>query len=82
MVNINPGVDVIVLLFGDPAQLPRISNTHIFNTKLWSQFSVLHLREVVRSKDPKLSFVLSKIRNGECDNDVTSALKSRLRDTM
>ena len=30
-----------VLLFGDPAQLPPVSNTDIFNTKIWLSFLVL-----------------------------------------
>ena len=69
-----------VLLFGDPAQLPPVSNTDIFNTKLWSQFSILQLREIVRSKDPELSLILSKIRKGECNEIVTNKLKSQLKD--
>ena len=69
-----------ILLFGDPAQLPPVSNTDIFNTKLWSHFSILQLREIVRSKDTQLSSILTKIRKGECDETVSFVLKSRLRD--
>ena len=68
-----------ILLFGDPAQLPPVSNTDIFNTKLWLQFSIVQLREIVRSKDPELSAILSEIRMGKCDETVCSVLKSRLR---
>ena len=69
-----------VLLFGDPAQLPPVSNTDIFNTKAWlTGFSVLQLKEVVRAKDPALSSALLKIREGIIDEEVTSLLKSRLR---
>ena len=66
-----------VLLFGDPARLPPVSNTDIFNTNLWSQFSIF---QVVRSRDPKLSLALSRIRQGQCDDIVTSILQSRLKD--
>ena len=69
-----------VLLFGDPAQLPPVSNTDIFNTKAWlNGFSVLQLKEVVRAKDPALSSALLKIREGIVDEEVASLLKSRLR---
>ena len=45
-----------VLLFNDPAQLPPLSNTDIFNTKIWlSGFSIMQLKEIVRAKDPVLS---------------------------
>ena len=43
-----------VILFGDPAQLPPVSNTDIFDTKLWFNFSILQLKEIVRAKDPVL----------------------------
>ena len=69
-----------VLLFGDPAQLPPVSNTDIFNTKIWlNSFSVMQLKETVRAKDPALSTALLKIREGIVDDSVSSLLKSRLR---
>ena len=69
-----------MLLFGDPAQLPPVSNTDIFNTKLWLNFfSVMQLKEPVRAKDPTLSTSLLKIREGIVDDEVASLLKSRLR---
>ena len=69
-----------VLLFGDPAQLPPVSNTDILNTKTWlSGFSIVQLKEIVRAKDPILSSILLKIREGTVDNKVDSVLKSRLR---
>ena len=35
-----------VSLFGDPAQLPPVSNTDIFNIKIWlSGFSIMQLRK-------------------------------------
>ena len=67
-----------VILFGDPAQLPPVSNTDIFNTKLWFNFSILQLKEIVRAKDPVLSSILLKIREGICDEHVESVLKSCL----
>ena len=70
-----------VLLFGDPAQLPPVSNTDIFNTKIWlNSFSVMQLKEPVRAKDPTLSAALLKIREGIIDDEVASLLKNRLRD--
>ena len=67
-----------VILFGDPAQLPPVSNTDIFNTKVWFNFSILQLKEIVRAKDPVLSSILLKIREGICDDHVESVLKSLL----
>ena len=69
-----------VLLFGDPAQMPPVSNTDIFNTKIWlNSFSVMQLKEPVRAKDPTLSTSLLKIREGIVDDEVSFLLKSRLR---
>ena len=69
-----------VLLFGDPAQLPPVSNTDIFNTKIWlSHFSIMQLKETVRAKDSALNAALLKIREGIVDNEVASLLKGRLR---
>ena len=67
-----------ILLFGDPAQLPPVSNTDIFNTKLWLSFHIIQLKEIVGSKDPNLSSILSKVREGICDEEVATTLKSRL----
>ena len=54
-----------MLLFGDPAQLLPVSNTNIFNTKIWlNSFSVMQLKEPVRAKDLTLSAALLKIREG------------------
>lgn len=53
-----------------------MSNTDIFNTKLWLDFSVMELKEIVRAKDPALSSVLLKIREGNVDKQVTTLLKS------
>ena len=47
-----------VILFGDPAQLPPVSNTDIFNTHTWFNFKILQLKEIVRAKDVALSSVL------------------------
>jgi len=67
-----------IILFGDPAQLAPVSNTNIFNTKPWFNFSILQLKEIVRAKDAMLSSILLKIREGICDDQVDSVLKSRL----
>ena len=68
-----------VLLLGDPAQLPAVGQRDIFATKLWSQFSML-LREVKRATDPVLCNMLSKVRLGVCDREVTEVLKTRLKE--
>ena len=67
-----------IILSGDPAQLPPVSNTDIFNTKHWFNFKILQLKEIVRAKDPNLSSVLMKIREGVCDEQVDLVLKSRV----
>ena len=69
-----------VILLGDPAQLPAVGQRDIFATKLWSQFSMLLLREVKRATDPVLCSVLGKVRLGVCDQEVTEVLESRLRE--
>ena len=69
-----------VILLGDPAQLPAVGQRDIFATKLWSHFSMLLLREVKRATDPVLCSMLSKVRLGVCDQEVTEALESRLRE--
>ena len=71
-------MDVHVILFGDPAQLSPVSNTDIFNTKLWFNFKILQLKEIMRAKDANLSSVLLKIRESVCDEQVDSMLKSCL----
>ena len=69
-----------VLLFVDPAQLPPVSNTNIFNTKIWlSHFSIMQSKETVRAKDSALNAALLKITEGIVDNEVASLLKGRLR---
>ena len=68
-----------MILFADPAQLPPVSNSGIFITIPWVNFSILQLKEVVRAKDPILSSVLLKIRDGICDDQVTSVLQSLLK---
>ena len=68
-----------VILLGDPAQLPAVSQRDIFGTNLWTNFKVLLLREVKRASDPYFAFVLAKVRLGICDPDVESALSSRLK---
>ena len=39
----------------------------------------MQLKAIVRAKDPALSFILLKIKEGTVDNEVDSVLKSRLR---
>ena len=69
-----------VILLGDPAQLPAVSGVDIFGTYLWHNFMVLLLREIKRATDPTLSSVLTKIREGICDDHVHKILKSRLQE--
>ena len=68
-----------IIMQGDPAQLPAVGRADIFSTHLWQTFYILVLRENKRSKDDILTSVLSKIRLGECDQEVADILKSRLR---
>ena len=51
-----------VILLGDPAQLPAVSNCDTFGTHLWRTFRVLVLREVKCAKDPQLQSLLEKVR--------------------
>lgn len=68
-----------VITLGDPAQLPAVSRSDIFATQLWRTFSILVLREVKRSQDPILSNVLTKVRMGVCDKEVTDVLSGLLK---
>ena len=60
----------------DPA---AVGQRDIYGTTLWAKFSVLVLREVKRATGPVLTSVLSKVRLGICDEEVTEMLKSCLR---
>ena len=64
-----------VIMLGDPAQLPAVGRSDLFGTKLWRTFSVLVLREIKRSQDPVLTSVLTKVRMGVCDKEVTDVLE-------
>ena len=64
-----------VILYGDPAQLPPVSNTDIFNAMLRFNFKLLQLKEIVRAKDSNLISVLLKTREDVCDEQVDSVLK-------
>ena len=68
-----------VILLGDPAQLPAVSMRDIFGMSLWSNFSVLLLREVKRAEDPTLASILSKIRVGSFDEEVHTTLMSHVQ---
>ena len=65
-----------VILLGDPAQLPAVSNRDIFGTDLWRTFDVLLLREVKRAKDPQLQSLLEKVRIGVHNKEVERILRS------
>ena len=64
-----------VIMLGDPAQLPAVGRSDLFGTQLWRTFSVLVLREIKRSQDPVLTSVLTKVRMGVCDKEVTDVLR-------
>ena len=64
-----------VIMLGDPAQLPAVGRSDLFGTQLWRTFSVLVLREIKRSQDPVLTRVLTKVRIGVCDKEVTDILR-------
>ena len=66
-----------MILLGDPAQLPAVSNTDIFGPVLWRTFNIVLLREVVRAKDPQLQCLLDKVRMGIHDEEVATILASR-----
>ena len=65
-----------VIMLRDPAQLPAVGRSDLFGTHLWRTFSVLVLREIKRSQDPVLASVLTKVRMGVCDQEVTNVLRS------
>ena len=67
-----------VILLGDPAQLPAVSGVDIFGTYLWHRFTVL-LQEIKRATDPTLSMLLTKVREGICDSNVSEILQTRLQ---
>ena len=65
-----------VVMLGDPAQLPAVGRSDLFGTHLWRTFSILILREIKRSQDPVLTSILTKVRMGVCDQEVTDVLRS------
>ena len=68
-----------VVMLGDPAQLPAVGRSDLFGTHLWRKFSILVLREIKRSQDPVLTSVLTKVRMGVCDQEVTDVLRNILQ---
>ena len=64
-----------VIMLGDPAQSPAVGRSDLFGTQLWRTFSVLVLGEIKWSQDPVLSSVLTKVRIGVCDKEVTDVLR-------
>ena len=68
-----------MILLGDPAQLPAVSNRDIFSTDLWRTFDVLLLRGVNHAKDPQLQSLLEKVRIGVHDEKVERILSSRCK---
>ena len=68
-----------MILLGDPAQLPAVSNRDIFSTDLWRTFDVLLLRGVNHAKDPQLQSLLEKVRIGVHDEKVERILRSRCK---
>ena len=65
-----------MIMLGDFAQLPAVGRSDFFGTQLWRTLSLLVLREVKRSQDPVLTSVLTKVRMGVCDEEVTDVLRS------
>ena len=66
-------------MLGDPAQLPAVGRSDIFGTQLWHTFSILILREIKRCQDAILSSVLTKVRMGVCDKEVTNVLSGLVK---
>ena len=64
-----------MIMLGDPAQLPAVGRSDLFGMQLWCTFLVLVLREIKRSQDPRLTSVLTKVRIGVCDKEVTDVLR-------
>ena len=68
-----------MIMLGDPAQLPAVGRSDIFGTQLWRTFSILILREIKRCQDPILNSVLTKVRMGVCDKEVTDVLSGLVK---
>ena len=78
-----------VIVCGVLYQLPPVNGTPIFNSKssvigiltqnLWKMFRMVELTEVMRQReDLEFIQILNKIREGNCDEEVETILKSRL----
>ena len=84
-----PFAGLPVIVCGDLYQLPPVNGTPIFNSKssvigiltqnLWKMFRMVELTEVMRQReDFEFIQILNKIREGNCDEEVETILKSRL----
>ena len=82
-----PFTGLPVIIYDDLYQLPPVNGTPIFNSKspvkrlltqnLWRMFPTAELTEVMQQRED-LQFIqtLSKIREGNCDEEVETFLKS------
>ncbi len=69
--------DILLILIGDPAQLPAIGNS-LFESDNCKYFSVHFLRQVMRQSNGEFVAVLNKIRVCIIDQEVDRLLKTRL----
>lgn len=69
-----------IILFGDFLQLPPINDDFAFETDLWNYaaFETLNLTKVYRQQNEEFIKVLSKIRVGDVDEEVSDFLKGRI----
>ena len=83
-----PFAGLPVIVCGDLCQLPAVNGAPIFNSKssvkglltqdLWRMFCMAELTEVMRQrKDFQFIQIINKIREGNCDEEVETILKSR-----
>ena len=68
-----------VIMLDDPAQLPAVDSSDLFGTQLQRTFLVFVLREIKWSQDPVLTSVLTIVRMGVCDKEVTNILRGLIK---
>lgn len=70
-----------VIIFGDFLQLPPINDKFAFESDLWkyAKFTNFYLTEVFRQHDDGFIDVLSKIREGDIDENITNFLSSKIQ---
>ncbi len=71
-----------VVFSGDFLQLPPVRDSYAFESLVWKEmkFVMIHLTQVHRQSDKHFIDILTKLRVGECDDEVWEFINERITD--